>query len=451
MRFILAAALLCLSTLSMRGADLLPQVFQCGKQGVAGGLGAGTEMTRITVDVERYPEAICNDRTPAIFYYGRYTKEEDRDKWIIFLQGGGSCTTGQLCAERWCGIDTNYGMDKMSTSLSKPQIRAQGFLSPDARNRFGSWNRVLIFYCSSDGWAGTGTSVVQATVNNVPPREFEIHFKGQRIIDGVLDTLRYAGVHRKHRAARHDDSAAAPATLSWPDLDNAKAVMFAGSSGGGAGVRANLDRVGAKLRATNPNVVYRGVIDAIYATLSENKNYALSVYCANDPLRGCSYETFTKESRVAIDQALFATVDDASCLQWHTANAPGTEWRCSDGEHVNFHHLSTPFFIRQDLLDESLGSGYVETGFGPGTEYAMRVEQEMRNLPVPEEARGAEPGLFIPQCTDHESFTHDDRVFDVKLAGVSWHDAVWNWWTGAQPQKLIRPFTGKVERAPECP
>jgi hypothetical protein len=39
----------------------------------------------------------------------------------------------------------------------------------------------------------------------------------------------------------------------------------------------------------------------------------------------------------------------------------------------------------------------------------------------------------------------------VKIAGVSYHDAVWNWWTGAQPQQLIRPFTGTPGRAPECP
>ena len=437
----------------MFAADALPQVFACGQQGVAGGLGAGTDLFRVTLDNARFPDALCNDGTPGIFYYGKWTKEEDKDKWIIFLQGGGSCASGQLCAQRWCGIETNYGMDKMSTSLSKPAIRGGGFLNPDANNRFSGWNRVLIFYCSSDAWSGTSTRTISAEINNAPAREYQIHFKGSRIIDGVLDTLRYAGVNRKHRAARHDDGGAvAPnANEPWPDLDKATAVMFAGSSGGGAGVRANLDRVGAKLRATNPSLLYRGVIDAIYATLSEDKNYALSNYCANDPLRGCSYETFTKSSRSDVDVALYAAIEDTSCVQWHTANAPGTEWRCSDGEHVNLHHITTPFFIRQDLLDSSLASGYVETGFGPGTEYAARVEQELRNLPVPEEPRGAEPGLFVPQCTDHESFTHNDLVFGVKLAGVSWHDAVWNWWTGAQPQKLVRPFTGAVQRAPECP
>lgn len=93
-------------------------------------MGGGIDLARFTIDVARYPEAVCNDGTPAVFYYGGYTKPEDRNKWIIFLQG--SCIDGQSCTERWCSIDTNYGLDKMSTSLSEAQIRGAGFLSASA-------------------------------------------------------------------------------------------------------------------------------------------------------------------------------------------------------------------------------------------------------------------------------------------------------------------------------
>lgn len=445
-KFTLFATALLMATI-VRAADTLPQVLSCGQQGVAGGLGAGVELTRHTVDVAQFPDAVCNDGTPAVFYYGAATRPEDRNKWIIFLQGGGICVDGQTCAERWCSIETNYGMDKMTTSLTKPQIRANGFLSPDPQNRFGTWNRVLIFYCSSDGWNGTATRTLQATVNGVP-REFDIHFKGSRIVDAVLDTLRNARPAQRRRAARHDVSAEASA---WPDLDAATAVLFAGSSAGGGGVRTNLDRVATKLRSTNPTLDIRGLIDAVYGTLGENRNWATSTYCAKDPVRGCSYETFTKSSNDALEIGLYGSREETSCMQWHRANAPGTEWRCSDGEHLAFHHLSTPFFIHQDLQDESIGGDWVETGFGTPSDYARTVEQELRNLPVPEEPRGAVPGLFVPQCTDHESFTDNQATFRVRLAGTSYHDAVWNWWTGAQPQQLIRPFSGTPGRAPECP
>jgi len=442
--------LLLLAAASLRAADPISQVFSCAKQGTVGGLGAGTDLTRYTIDVTQYPNAVCNDGTPAVFYYGRYTKNEDRDKWIIFLQGGGSCIDGQTCGERWCSIDTNYGYDKMTTSITKPSIRGVGFLDPDPKNNFGSWNRVLIFYCSSDAWGGTTTKTLSATLNGAPARDYQIHFHGSYIVDAVLDTLRNVRLAGRRHAVTHGISAQADAS-TWPDLDDAREVMFAGSSGGGAGVRANLDRVGEKLKATNPGLDFRGLIDAIYGTLAENRNFATSVYCLNDPVHGCDYASFSKATQEAIEIGLYSTRGDESCLQWHTAHAPGTEWRCGDGEHVQLNHITTPFFIHQDLQDTSIGGGWVEAGFGAPSDYARAVESELRNLQTPEEPRGATPGLFVPQCTDHESFTNDPAVFRVKLAGISYHDAVWNWWTHTQPQQVIRPFSGTPGKAPECP
>lgn len=445
----LLAILFTLASLSAAAATPLPQTFSCGKEGSAGGLGGGTDLTRYTLDLARYPEAVCNDTSPGVFYYGAATTAADRNKWIILLQGGGSCYDGQSCAERWCSIDTNYGADKMSSALTKAQIRGAGFMNPGAHNQFGTWNRVLIFYCSSDAWSGSAVRTLKATLNAQGEREYEIPFRGRRIIDAVVDTLRYAGKSRR-RAVGHGLQSEATVPGAWPDLDEAEAVMFAGSSAGGAGVRANLDRVGEKLRLTNPDVDYRGLIDAIYGSLSETRDFTKSTYCAADP-RGCDYETYMKSARLEVEQNLFAAIDDASCLAWHTANAPGTEWRCSDGEHVNLHHLSTPFFIHQDIQDKSIGGGFVEANFGTAADYATRVESELRNLPVPEEPRGATPGLFLPQCTDHESFTDNAAVFEVRIQGASYHDAVWNWWRNAQPQQLIRHFSGTPGKAPGCP
>ena len=54
---------------SARAASLLPQAFSCGTEGVAGGLGGGDDLTKYVVDTARYPNALCNDGTPAVFYY----------------------------------------------------------------------------------------------------------------------------------------------------------------------------------------------------------------------------------------------------------------------------------------------------------------------------------------------------------------------------------------------
>ena len=422
-------------------------VLPCGNAGTVGGLGAGTDLTRYTIDTSKFPNAICNDATPGVFYYAPATREEDRNKWFIFLQGGGGCIDGQSCAERWCHVNTNYGMDKMTSSLTKPMIRANGFLDPRPENRFGTWNRVLIFYCSSDSWSGTKTTTLQAT-SGATTGEYLIHFKGSQIIDAALDTLRNATTLSRRRAAGHSTEIAA-ATSPWPDLDSATHVLFAGSSAGGQGAKTNGDRVGAKLRSTNPSLAdYRVLIDASYSPDAETRDYTHSTYCGNDP-RGCSY-SLLYQAQYTSSQETFGARYDESCVTWHAAHQPGTEWRCGDIGHVNLHHITSPFFIHQDLQDPQVGGEYVDANFGTPSDYAMKVEAEFRALPTPEEPRGASPGLFAPQCTDHESVTDDAAVFEVRVEGLSYYDTVWNWWSGAQPQQKIHHFTAPG-KAPGCP
>jgi hypothetical protein len=390
---------------------LIQDAFSCGKPGVAGGLAAGTDMVRHTINTERFPNAICNDGSPAVFYFAPHTDPADRGKWIVFLQGGGGCQDGQSCAERWCSIDTNFGMDKMTSTLTRPSIRIGGFLSPDPRSRFSTWNRVLVHYCSSDSWAGTNTALTQAAVGG-QTRDYTVHLKGSYIVDAVLDTLRASG---KRRVAR-PSSGGAP----WPDLDTATHVILAGSSGGAGGVRNNADRVGEKLRLSNPGLIdYRAVLDAMNLLEQPPRPDALE-------FRG--------------------TRGDQSCASAH----PGEEWVCGGGHHVVMNHLTTPFFLRADLQDQLVASNFVEAGLGSYSTYGAEVEAVLRTPPIPEEARGGDIGMFAPQCRHHEAFTDNEPVFQVRVDGINFHDLVWNWWRGAQPQQAIHHFTAPGAAA-NCP
>lgn len=423
----------------------ISSVLPCGKTGTVGGLGAGVDLTRYTIDTSKFPNAVCNDGTPGVFYYAPASREDDRNKWFIFLQGGGGCNDGQSCAERWCSVNTNYGMDKMTSSLTKPMIRGDGFLGPYPENRFGTWNRVLIFYCSSDTWSGT-TSGEHSASAGATTVTFTLQFRGSQIIDAVLDTLRNAAPAPRLRAVRH--SLKEDATVAWPDLDNATHVLFAGSSAGGIGARTNADRVGAKLRATNAHLVdYRVLFDASESPEAEKRDWTRTTYCAKDPA-GCTFATFY-QGLYAHSQATFGARRDESCLAFHAAS--NTQFYCEDSGHVTLYHVTTPFFIHQDLQDPQVGGDYVEAGFGNMIDYGTKLEADLRSLPTPEEPRGATPGIFAPQCTDHESVTKDSAVYDVKIDGVSYYDAVWNWWSGTQPQVKILHFVQPGGKAPGCP
>ena len=43
--------------------------------------------------------AVCNDGSPAVFY-ARPGTQQDSDKWIVHLQGGGSCSEKEECSAR---------------------------------------------------------------------------------------------------------------------------------------------------------------------------------------------------------------------------------------------------------------------------------------------------------------------------------------------------------------
>ena len=434
-------------------AATLNQLLQCGKVGVAGGLGGGTDLVRATVDTRRFPEAVCNDGSPAVFYYARATTDADKNKWVIMLQGGGGCSSGQLCAQRWCSIDTNYGMDKMTSTLTKAAIRGNGILDPRPENHFGTWNRVMIFYCSSDAWSGTKTTT-QHAVSGTTAIDYDIHFKGARIIDAVLETLR-----RQPRGR----AAALPGTSAraLPDLDSATHVLFSGSSAGGVGVINNVDRIGAKLKATNPTLVYKGLLDASFPPPAEGRDYTHTTVCLSNP-QACNYSNVMQFSYATVDQALYGMSVDESCLTWHAAHQPGTEWKCGDSTHIAVHHITTPFFVHQDEQDESIGGSFVEDGYGTAADFGRGVEQALRDLATlnttAEEgsvrnggAPLATPGAYGPQCTDHESLKEDSAFFEVKIGGLSYHDVAWNWWTGAQPPVAIRTFTPPGGKVAGCP
>lgn len=450
---------------SAASAATLDRALSCGRPGEAGGLAAGTDLDRVTIDNRRYPEAVCNDSTPGVYYVSRYTREEDRNKWVIFLQGGGGCGGGQECANRWCSAGTNFGMDKMSSSLSKPSINGNGVFDRRESNRFGSWNQVLVYYCSSDNWAGNKLNHLSASGGSGTTIAYDIQFRGAKIVEAVIDTLRKPSAGRV-RIVRQE----AAATPGLPDLDEATAVLLGGSSAGGGGVRNNADKVGTILRANNVHcsgssgcsLIYRAAVDASFGPESEDLDFTRSTFCASDPTL-CSYAgVFTTRYESVAVGTWGAQMDD-SCVAWHQTNAPGTEWRCADGEHVFANHISSELFARQDLQDQLLTGNFVEAGLGSAEDFGRLQEADLREFPSiqaraeegPSAAGGKSVAVFAAQCTDHESFTNNRGFYNVKVTqnGVpySFHDVLWNWWSGAFPQVVIRTFTGRAGPAAECP
>lgn len=452
----------------------IARALACGKIGEAEGVAPGADLFRINIDLRDYPNAVCNDGTPATMFVRRFATKRDKNKWILFLLGGGDCTTALECAQRWCSIATGYGANKMSTSYLNAQgatksIEGKGIFSQDASiNNFAGWNQVFVYYCSSDNWEGSASNVrLTAADENGNQLDYLINFRGADIVEAVIATLQ-----REPRGDPVTYKESGGNELVLPDIDKAEMVLFTGSSAGGDGVKNNVDRVGDLLRRTNKNckhpdncsLDYRGVIDANYPPSFHSLDLTHAAFCTAPPFL-CTYEDVytNKWNHVHIDT--FRGRGDESCLQWHQRNMPGTEWTCADAQHVVTNHLTTPLFIRFDLQDQNLSGKFLDQNlttlgqFGELTHDQLVAVTSLDSFAEEGSVRSggarlSTPGVFGPQCTQHYGLSVSLPFFGVSLSDsgkkYSFHDVLWNWVQGSQPQQIVRVFAGPGP-APDCP
>src|SRR5262249_10025833 len=144
---------------------------------------------------------------------------EDRNKWLIYFQGGGGCASDQACLAR---AQANHELTSSIDDNLPNSIVADGILSTVATVNpdFAGYNHVYLHYCSSDGYAGNGDRTIAGIT---------WHFRGKEIVAATIDQL------------------SAPRDPSLPLLKDATDVIIAGGSAGAWGVSNNLDRIAASL------------------------------------------------------------------------------------------------------------------------------------------------------------------------------------------------------------
>lgn len=442
-------------------APNIQAALDCGRGG--GGTGPGPNqadsMQRAEINVGTFPDAICNDGSPAAIYFRPYRGEANRNRWLINLRGGGSCAEGQACAARWCGCTgrmvcpatpdttyTNFDRGNMISAGPGSQNGTGIFLRGDAArpNVLGDYNHVRVVYCSSDGWSGTRRAVPFDAVHPVTgaPVAYSMHFLGSRIFDAVVATLRRDGV-------RETTFTLGGASAALPDLDDAEEVVLAGDSGGGAGVINNLDRFTATLRANNTAcarggacpLAVRGLIDAV---VGPDRSRLTISPTGRLGMAGITTYALFVNGPAQRRNTVYGGRSDESCRAWHAANMPGTEAVCADETHLVRHHLTTPFFVRMALRDTLIAGNYFEEGWvdptlGPfdreATVFARVLQADLAALPdlrrtADERAEvTTPPGVFAPLCTNHDTINEDSEVFGVTITP-----------TGGAPSRLLDVF-----------
>jgi hypothetical protein len=393
----------------------------------------GEELARVTLTAE---DARCNDGTPAQLYVrAAPVGSAGRNRWILYLQGGASCRTYGACTQRYCGIDTFYDASKLSTRWNPLRAGARGILRRNDDNPLGGANEVYLYYCSSDQWTGRNDAAVLSPPASAPAEfaPYSIIFRGHTILARALETLS-AGV------ASADDGS----RVDLASIDAAEIVLLTGSSAGSVGVQNNLDWAAARLSAHGAAVF--GVLDAAAGAQLRNDS-------AN-PARPDDTAELQSEWDFIRAASGYAGFVDESCVD--RQSALGTPWRCADSATVILNHLTTPFFVRQDLWDVLQRKRWVDLGLGSllparNAEHLAAIRQ-LRATALEKDGMTRDPGVYGPYCGQHIALNDDDFFAKQSLTDGDGHAQTFRslllaWLQGAAVQVIDDPDAKRSE----CP
>lgn len=408
---------------------------------------------RVDIDngASGYPQAVCNDGTPAKFYV-REGRDADVDRWVIHLEGGAACDDEASCLERWCGQQGIYDASLMSTDwdgngateyLDHGIQPGLAFYSPD--NDFSDWNHVYVPYCSSDGWLGTKTDLHPSNGS-----AFTIDARGHTILYAVRSMLRKLG---------GNPGWTAQGGYLMPDIDDASEILFTGTSAGGYGALQNADWFVAPFAARSGLVVDAGIDIADHA-LIDNEVWA-------DTANGASINQYSH--RIELELAKWATggfykrIDafvDESCRAVY--EPMGRLDRCSIPPallilNAGVPFVSTPTFLRLDLEDNTLSDYYTDPtntdgdslliGGASGSpitidDYAVLARATLVELYDDDDAVEA---VYGPRCGNHVGLddlfalavdTTEDS--DTPSGASTLHDAILEWFDPGGSSQRIR-------------
>lgn len=129
-----------------------------------------------------------------------------REVFLIFLPGGGQCYDLDSCSARWSQI----GLTHMSSLGFQTKIQKSGiFDSNKTKSALWGANKVLLGYCSSDGYMGDAAA---------SPETWGWHFRGQRLVFTMIKEL-----------------------IRFHGLSSASTIVMGGASAGARGVMTLLE------------------------------------------------------------------------------------------------------------------------------------------------------------------------------------------------------------------
>jgi hypothetical protein len=341
-----------------------------------------------------YPEAVCNDGSRG--YYLRRTGFGGGSKrWLIYLEGGGSCGSKATCNERWA---TKRGLMRTTPQADGDvaELDATGIKSPlEVENPyFFDANYVQLGYCSSDGWSGDNPAT---TVGGNEVTRF--HFRGRAIALAVVQDL-----------------------IATAQLGQADEVLLLGSSAGGLGTTLLAD----DLRALLPAGIR-------LLALSDAGFFIDFPTFGDDP-----DEPTDRFLELAQSARVWGGRGDKTCDD--AAASEDDRVRCrSPEELLAGPHVTTRFFVRQSQKDRIQLKSFVPDGTPPSDELDEFIESFAAQIRTSLAATKPRVGVHSTYDGEHGVINEtawSDARFTV--GGTTMIDAIGQWYE--------KPCTKTVKR-----
>jgi Pectinacetylesterase len=320
------------------------------------------------LDPATYPEALCNDGTPAGYIF-RPGSGDGVQRWVVELQGGGACEDNATCATRAENLVSTAGL----ISGVSPGGTLDGILSVDRTINpdFYDANAVRVLYCSSDFWTGNKRPS-QVPFNRANAAD-TWYFQGRVIAEAVMEDLGGKGFH------------------------NADQVLLTGDSAGGVGIILDANDV-LKLAPASARTIVAG--DAGF-TLN------IGAFDPNSPSTGYVSRAQPTPIETIIEQghAFWGGRGDLAC----TSQAPtaAARLKCYNTAMViSQSFVAPPVFTAEalddlaQLSDDGLPAGRPKTGtpaFGYATSFATAMTETLRQV-------GPNNAVYAPYAFIHEMF-----------------------------------------------
>lgn len=363
-------------------------------------------------DPAEYPFAKCLDGSPAGYYAQQTASVEDKNKWVLYLNGGGECDNEESCLSQTGSAlgSSKYFYNESDTS--------SWYLASDYcpyNPTLCTWNHVMDPYCSQDLHSGQRTAASEDT--------FGLYFSGHHILVSTLDEM----------------------DLPPYNLKDATDIVVSGVSAGGIGVWMNLDYIANRY----PDARVTGVTIAgmyFYATYYDGQNHT-------DPGGMADF----RESAWPQTYELYDAVVDADCKEAQEAKG------LSAGDcmilNVSFPFIQSDSFVVQAQTDAVVLTGHdnwpsdymyeaPEQSFM--AEWHANMTVALGPLMIPEEDKsksksqsqregGGEDkaprsGVFAAACYTHGGFTHSYPLLD----GVNFYEAFDRFYSDVSPSSSYK-------------